>query len=202
MNRPAAVLFDLGNVILDLDAGAVFDHWARHSGASAEALADRWTLDDAYKQHEVGELSFEAYAAHLGRRLGIELSLEDWRTGWNAVFRGVRAPVAERLATLAASLPCYGYTNTNPTHHVEWQTRYATALAPFRKIYISSEIGYRKPDVTSFRWVAEDIGQAPGEILFVDDTRDNVDGARRAGMRASYVADPDQVLKVMDALLC
>jgi FMN phosphatase YigB (HAD superfamily) len=201
VSRPAALLFDLGNVVIDLDVGRVFIHWAQAAGTESSALISRWTLDDAYKRHETGQLSFDDYTRHLAERLEVELSLDDWRTGWNAVFRDEFAQVRERLPELAGTLPCFCFTNTNPTHHAECRRRYAATLATFEKVYVSSTIGRRKPDVESFRWVAADMGYAPEAIHFIDDSRENIDGARRVGMRATYVKDADQVRAVIDAWL-
>ncbi|GAA1951880.1 hypothetical protein GCM10009798_08920 [Nocardioides panacihumi] len=50
----------------------------------------------------------------------------------------------------------------------------------------SAELGLAKPDPAYFRRAAELIGAQPGEVLFVDDTGPNVDGARAAGMPAVH----------------
>lgn len=200
-NPTRAVLFDLGNVVLELDVRRVFAHWADLSGESIDTLITRWVLDDAYKRHEIGQLDFHDYAAHLGSLLGIELSASEWRAGWNALFRGPFPDVAARLPNLSARLPCFCFTNTNPTHQARWQSDYPDAIEEFRKIYVSSEIGRRKPDPDAYRWVANDMGFAPREIHFIDDSRENVDGAIRAGMHATLVRSEADVVAAMDALL-
>jgi len=202
MSKPIkAVLFDLGNVVLELDVRLVFARWAELSGEPIDALTSRWVLDDAYKRHEVGELDFHDYAVHLGGMLGIELSTSDWRAGWNALFRGPFPEVAARLPGLSARLPCFCFTNTNPTHQAQWQSDFPAAIADFRKIYVSSEIGRRKPEQESYRWVASDMGFAPHEIHFMDDSPENVDGAISAGMQATLVRSEADVVAAMEALL-
>ncbi len=196
-----AVLFDLGNVILELDVRRVFAHWADLSGESTDTLITRWVLDEAYRRHETGQLDFHDYAAHLSRMLDIELPASGWQAGWNALFRGPYADVTARLPSLSARLPCFCFTNTNPTHQAQWQRDYPDAIKGFRKIYVSSEIGRRKPDPESYRWVASDMGFAPGEIHFIDDSQANVDGAISAGMRATRVRSEADVVAAMDALL-
>jgi len=195
------VLFDLGNVILELDVRRVFAHWADLSGESTDTLITRWVLDEAYRRHETGQLDFHDYAAHLSRMLDIELPASGWQAGWNALFRGPYADVTARLPSLSARLPCFCFTNTNPTHQAQWQRDYPDAIKGFRKIYVSSEIGRRKPDPESYRWVASDMGFAPGEIHFIDDSQANVDGAISAGMRATRVRSEADVVAAMDALL-
>ena len=41
----------------------------------------------------------------------------------------------------------------------------------FERVFVSSEIGYRKPDRSAFEFVAQTIGVPIGSILFFDDTR-------------------------------
>ncbi len=41
--------------------------------------------------------------------------------------------------------------------------------------------------------IAKDIGVPPADILFLDDTLENVEGARAAGLRAVHVKGPQDV---------
>lgn len=200
-NPTRAVLFDLGNVVLELDVRRVFAHWADLSGESIDTLIGRWALDDAYKRHEIGQLDFRDYAAHLGRLLDIDLPTSGWRAGWNALFRGPYPNVTARLPDLSARLPCFCFTNTNPTHQAQWQSDFPDVITDFQKVYVSSEIGRRKPDPESYRWVASDMGFLPGEIHFIDDSPENIEGAISAGMNATLVRNEADVVAAMDALL-
>jgi putative hydrolase of the HAD superfamily len=61
----------------------------------------------------------------------------------------------------------------------------AFGLAPFLSVAaFSSEVGWRKPDRRIFAHVLERLGAAPEEAIFVGDRlRDDIGGARAAGMR-------------------
>lgn len=199
--RPRAVLLDLGGVIIDINVRPLFDHWARVAGVPAEQLMARWGVDDAYKRHEIGDLDFVSYAAHLQARLGIDIGTAEWLAGWNSIFIGPFPRVAAMLPRVAQRFDLCVYSNTNDAHHAEWAARYAGVLQPFRRVYASSAIGRRKPDVASFRWVADDMGHAPGDILFVDDTLENVQGADAAGLIAVHARGDDAVADVLEGLL-
>jgi putative hydrolase of the HAD superfamily len=57
--------------------------------------------------------------------------------------------------------------------------------------FISSELGWEKPDPAIYRHVAEALGAAPKSLLSVgDDFRNDVEGARRAGWKAVQVDRP------------
>ena len=197
MQKHDALMLDLGGVVIDIDFRRVFDFWADRAGADATQLRDRWSLDDAYKAHEVGELSFEQYADCLANNLGIDLPLDDWRHGWNQIFKGTYPRVADALVTIAQRVPLYAYTNTNKTHHAHFQSRFGESLEPFLHIYASSDIGCRKPDTSAFAYVCAQIDVPPERVLFLDDTQDNVDGAARAGLTSRRVRGEDQVMEVL-----
>lgn len=54
-------------------------------------------------------------------------------------------------------------------------------LKMFDKVYLTFELGMRKPDKEIYDYVLDDLGVLPEEILFIDDDKDNIDGAKRCG---------------------
>jgi putative hydrolase of the HAD superfamily len=188
-----ALLFDLGGVVLEMDFDRVFHTWGERAPCDPEALRRRFRFDDAYEQHERGELDAAGYFASLRRSLRLRLSDEDFIAGWSDLYVG---PVAGMVAVLAAAserLPLYAFTNSNPTHQTLWATRYAPELSVFRSIFVSSELGLRKPDPRAFSEVARRAGFPASAFIFFDDTLENVMGARRAGMQAVHVQSTDDV---------
>ena len=72
----------------------------------------------------------------------------------------------------------------------------------FERVFVSSEIGYRKPDRSAFEFVAQTIGVPIGSILFFDDTLENVNGALAAGLEAVQVRGPADVKTALQGLGC
>jgi putative hydrolase of the HAD superfamily len=191
--RIEALLFDLGGVVIELDWDAVFAHWAGCCGDDAARLRARFSFDEAYERHERGEITAREYFEWLRTALGIKLSNDDFRAGWERVFVGAVRPTADLLARIDPRMPLYLFSNTNAAHHAAWAHDYAGELRPFRKVFVSHEMGLRKPDHAAFHHVAREIGLAPERILFLDDTKSNVEGARRAGLAAVHVRSPEDV---------
>lgn len=74
-------------------------------------------------------------------------------------------------------------TNAGPGRRAELVTRFgADTLVDL--IVVSAEEGVAKPDPAIYRLTCQRLGLAPADCLFVDDTPANVEGARRAGLRA------------------
>jgi len=192
-----ALLFDLGGVLLQLDWDATFAHWAGCCGADPRALRERFKFDADYERHERGELDAAGYFASLRRSLGIDLSDADFNAGWSRIFVGEIVPTAALVARVGDRMPLYLFSNTNPAHYAAWSREYAELLRSFRRIFVSSALGVRKPERAAFERVAREIGVAPSRILFFDDTEANVAGARAAGLQAVHVRSPQDVAEAL-----
>ena len=69
-------------------------------------------------------------------------------------------------------------------------------------VFVSSEIGHRKPERSAFEFVARSVGVPIESILFFDDTLENVEGALAAGFQAVHVRGPADVKTALVRLGC
>lgn len=182
-----ALLFDLGGVVIGFDFKRAFRVWAAAAGCDPTELERRFSFDEAYEQHERGEIDAAGYFSVLRRNLGLSISDEQLVAGWNDIYLGVIAGMSALLSAANRRLPVYAFTNSNPTHRDAWSKRFANELSVFRSIFVSSDLGRRKPDPEAFSVVATRTGFQASEFLFFDDAPENVEGARVAGMRAVLV---------------
>ena len=195
------ILLDLGNVVTGVDFRRVFTHWSDSSGVPEQRFYDRWQLDEAYEQHEIGALTFEEYAAHLSQVFEAQMHVDQWRDGWNDLWTGPFQSVVSMLPALADKYPLYAFTNTNDTHVECWSKLYSAELAPFKTIFISSEIGVRKPAPSAYLHVCELMDTEPDSVLFIDDTLVNVEGALEAGLDARHAKNEAEVAAILSPLL-
>ena len=196
-----AVLLDMGGVVLDIHPRKVLTYWADAAGEDVGELMERWRIDDAYKALEIGAIDFAEYTAALSQRLGIELSENQWREGWNALLGEPYPAVAEILPSVANRVPLYCFSNTNAAHQAVWEPRLAALLPSFEKVYASWWIGCRKPDPDAYLHVAADMGIAPADIVFLDDNRANIEGALAAGLDARLAAGEEATLAQLREIL-
>jgi FMN phosphatase YigB (HAD superfamily) len=197
-----ALLFDLGGVLIDIDFGRAFEHWQTFSALSLQGIRDSFSFDAAYEQHERGEITGPAYFAHLGRQLRLHGDHEAIRQGWNAIFTGEISETLALVRAARARLPCYAFSNSNAVHQAAWSSGYPAVVQAFDWIFVSSDIGLRKPERRAFEHVAEAVGVQVQSILFFDDLADNVAGARAAGLQAAHVRSPADVRAALAAAGC
>jgi len=192
-----ALLFDLGGVVIGFDFGRAFRLWALRAGCDPATLEERFSLDDAYERHERGEIPASAYFTALRQSLRIELSDEEFIEGWNDVYLGLVPGIDDLLSIARQRLPLFAFTNSNPTHKSTWERLYASDLEPFETIFVSSDLGYRKPEPEAFNLVTRNMRFDPSEVLFFDDSPDNVEGARSVGMQAVVVHSSADVRRAL-----
>src|SRR5215471_11743971 len=195
-----ALLFDIGRVVLAIDFSKAITCWAGHAGCAPQAIVARYVQDEAYRLHEVGKISDEAYFESLRRSLGIAISDAQFLEGWNAIFAGEMPDIAELLPRAAKHVPLYAFSNTNRPHVEFFSKEYADLLGHFRELYLSSSIGLRKPDAEAFDHVVAAMGVPASRIVFFDDLAENVEGARERGLMAVHVTSTADIGIALKAL--
>jgi glucose-1-phosphatase len=195
-----ALLFDLGRVVLDIDFNRTLTCWAGHAGCEPSDIVGRFVRDEAYRHHEIGRISDQAYFDSLRASLGIGISDAQFLEGWNAIFAGEMPGIAPLLARAAGRLPLYAFSNTNAPHVEHFSKAYADLLGHFREVYLSSAIGLRKPDAAAYDHVVDAIGVPASRIVFFDDLAENVEGSRARGLLAVHVGSSADVAAALAAL--
>jgi putative hydrolase of the HAD superfamily len=145
---------------------------------------------------ETGELSEEQFGERFGELLGV-----DDRAGLvDRLFGGLR-PDEEMLAALrrakAAGI------RTGLISNSMGAARYDRSVFPelFDGVVISGEVGIHKPQPEIFLLGAERAGVEPGECVFVDDLRENCEGAETVGMTAILHRGADRTVPELERLL-
>ena len=200
--RVEALLFDLGGVVIDIDFGRAFEQWARRASCDPIELRDRFCFDAAYEEHERSRLDINEYFQAVRQLLSLDLSDEDLLAGWNDIYLDVLPGVHALLSNASSRFPVDAFTNSNAAHHGVWSSRFAQELSVFRSVYISCELGVRKPDREAFLAVADLMAVEPSAVLFFDDSMENVEGAEHAGMQAVLVESTDDVRQALRQVGC
>ena len=201
MGDVEALLFDLGGVIFEIDFGGAIAVWSAYSGEREEVIAQRFGFDTHYERHERGEIDARQYFQSLRNLLRIDLTDAQFSEGWNSIY-GPELEIAGKLpGLLAGRMPLFAFTNSNPTHQASWEQRYSRALSMFQRIFVSSEMGVRKPEPRSYEAVSRELGIPLDRMVFYDDTQENVEGARAVGMQAVHVRSSGDVARSVTALV-
>jgi putative hydrolase of the HAD superfamily len=198
--KPTAAVFDLGGVVIRIRVEGIFEHWSAAVGADPIELGAAVLADGRYRDFERGEMSPEQYHRHIAGVMGVELGFDDFRRGWCDVFDGLYEGIEPLLDDLRPHLRLVALTNTNELHTPVWKRLYADALARFEAVFVSHELGVRKPEPASYRAALDYLGEPPWSVVFVDDRPENVSAAEAIGMPGITATDPAQVRRAFRAL--
>lgn len=149
-----------------------------------EKSQDWWEL----RSHDDEDAFWTAYGLDLTARLG--LKPEDAPAILEAFpYERYMKPVHNARAVLhelrRRGLKIGVLSNTLPS--IE-RTLQALGLSDLVDVALATcLLGVHKPEAAAFEQAAEALGVAPGEVLFVDDRLENVEGARSVGMQAALI---------------
>lgn len=111
------------------------------------------------------------------------------RAMWHILI-GIEPYKAEMLKRLSESYGLYLLSNNNPVCLPRSRKIFEDAGIPldkiFRKCFYSFEMKALKPSEDFYKAVVKEIGLPADQMLFIDDSQKNVDGAIAAGLPAVY----------------
>ena len=189
------VLFDIGGVLIELSGLSKMLSWLENR-VTVEQVYTLWLTSPNVRAFETGRMEPEVFAERIIAELQLPVGKEEFLTEfctWSlkrlpgAVELVNRVPKVFVRATLC---------NTNALH---WPAllQQEELLAGFDHHFASHLIGKIKPDAEAFEHVVDTLGCKPSEILFLDDSRLNVDGAKEAGITAFQVRGPVEAEEVL-----
>ena len=145
---------------------------------------------------ERGELTEEEFSERFGPMLGV--SDTDGLVDRLFAGMGPDEPMIEAVKTAKRSGVKTGLISNS------WgRGRYDRDAFPemFDGVVISGEVGLHKPEPEIFHLGAERIGVAPEQCVFVDDLKENCDGAAAVGMTPILHRGADSTLPELERLL-
>ncbi|RXJ13250.1 glucose-1-phosphatase [Lelliottia nimipressuralis] len=196
-------IFDLGNVIVDIDFNRVLGAWSDFSRVPLATLKQNFTMGEAFHQHERGEISDEAFAEAMCHEMDLPLSYEQFAHGWQAVFVALRPEVIDTMNKLREQRHrVVVLSNTNRLHTTFWPGEYPQIQYAADKIYLSQEMGMRKPEARIYQAVLQAEGFSAADTVFFDDNADNIEGANQLGITSILVTGKETIPNYFAKQLC
>ena len=186
------IIFDLGGVLLNLDY-SLTERAFRDSGISNfDELFSQAKQAELFDRFETGHISEDEFIAGLQKLVTMELSGENIRNAWNAMLLDFPLKRLQLLQQLRLHYDLVLLSNTNGIHEAAFSkilldSRGVSIGEFFDKVYLSHRMGMRKPDEEIFRKILEDTGFKPEHTLFIDDSIQHVEGARKLGIKAIHL---------------
>jgi putative hydrolase of the HAD superfamily len=188
MKKIKAVILDLGVVIINIDQEKTLRAFER-LGIDLEDINESMPI---FKQYEKGEISDEDFILTLKNALKGQANDEQIIKAWNAMILDIPSNRFRFIEELRNHYNVYLLSNTNSIH-IEEIKDYINKYHPnevwqntFDKIFLSYEIGLRKPDASIYEHVLREINLKADETIFIDDSRANIKGAEKTGINCIW----------------
>ncbi len=190
--RPA-VVFDLGNVLIDWEPRRLYRKLFNGDGTAmerflTEVCSPAWNLEQ-----DAGRSWAEAIELLASRHPDRRDLIAAFRERWDEMLGGPIDGTVQILMELrTAGRPLYALTNWSAETFPLARSRY-DFLGWFDGIVVSGEERLVKPDYRIYYRLLERFGLQPQETVFVDDSPVNVAAARHIGMTAIHFTEPAQL---------
>ena len=137
---------------------------------------------------ETGKVDEDYFLQSIFTLLKGNASKEQIAQAWNSMLLELPAHRVEIIKQLKSKYRLFLLSNTNSIHiNAVFEEHGKTVFEElFEKIYLSHEIGIRKPDVACYEYVLRDANLKGSETVFVDDNRMNLKGAESAGINTIW----------------
>lgn len=182
MKQIKTLLFDFGDVFINLDKSAILKHLAQFgiTKLSPEQI-------EKNKAYEVGKLSSQDFISYYHTNLKTDnASAEAITKAWNSILLDFPLQRLEFLKKLKkkGEFQLILLSNTNELH-ISWIKEHVNFYEEFKSyfdaFYLSHEINLRKPNANIYEFVLDQHQLKPEEVLFIDDTKENTDAAKSLG---------------------
>ncbi|MEL6701778.1 MAG: HAD family phosphatase, partial [Pseudomonadota bacterium] len=176
---PEAVVFDIGNVLIEWQPERYYDATigeARRKAMFAEVdlhgMNDRVDMGEGFK-----DVIYDTAEQYPDWRAEIR----DWHDNWIKLAAPV-IPHSVRLlrALRAKGVPVFALTNFGVESFAYAQTQY-DFLNEFDREYVSGRMKVIKPAAQIYEMLEADCGVAPEALIFADDRPDNITAAAAQG---------------------
>lgn len=185
------VIFDWGGIVeshennlQDLKAAQVRLIKRFTNLLSDQEILERWTNKTA-EGVLIGatnkEEDIKDWVAINQKNMNINVPFEEFKKAYEEEFDLVRyyMDVVKYAHSLKERCKIAILSNLTPFDKKRIDKQYD--LSKFDYVYLSFEIGVRKPDRKIYEYVLEDLGVSPKDILFIDDDTDNILMAKECG---------------------
>ncbi len=187
------LILDLGGVLIDVDYDGSARAFAELGIGDFQELFSKAKQSDIFDRFETGDLDPAGFRKELRNTLKQDLSDGTIDRCWNAMLGTIPPERIELVKELRDRYTLLLLSNTNSIHVPAFLqiVLEQNGIAEFRELfdgtYFSCEMGMRKPDPAIFRHVLARHSAVPERSLFIDDSPQHVEGARRAGLKAEHL---------------
>lgn len=206
-------VFDLGMVLVSLYRKECVENFRLLGIEDAAAMIGNSSQDGPFGALEYGLISVEKFCDELAQISSKKITEKDILNAWNSMIGETPVDLLDMIYRLRHELGktvCM-LSNVNQPHIDNVMQNHFRQVAGrdihdyFDALYLSHELHLKKPEPKIFETVGQSIhkkfGFCGSDIIFFDDSRDNVDMAIRYGWDSVVIANTDETMEMLRKMM-
>jgi len=185
------LIFDMGNVIVDVEVPVTYRAFAKLAGISEEQSTAIFEEKQFYFNLEIGKNDTATFRNLLRASFGNQLTDNEIDTAWCAMLQYLPKERLDRIQQLGKSYRVFLLSNTNSIHMKEVIHKASLLgydfLGLFEEPFFSFEMGFMKPDSRFYTEALKKADLKAEETLFIDDNFDNIESAKTVGIKTVWI---------------
>lgn len=199
MQKPEAVVFDLGKVLLDFDYRRLALNMKEHCSVALEELLGALNQSELLHRYETGLITSQAFFEEVK-------ALSRFRHGYEIfepLFADIFTPIPEMIELQQElqkrGVPTYIFSNTNEIA-VKHIRRAYPFFANFSGYIFSYEHRSMKPEARIYETVEKMTGRTGKALLYIDDRPENIEAGIERGWETILHRDPAITIAAVQTL--
>ena len=206
-------VFDLGMVLVSLYRKECVENFRLLGIEDAAAMIGNSSQDGPFGALEYGLISVEKFCDELAQISSEKITEKDILNAWNSMIGETPVDLLNMIYRLRHELGktvCM-LSNVNQPHIDNVMQNHFCQVAGrdihdyFDALYLSHELHLKKPEPKIFETVGQSIhkkfGFCGSDIIFFDDSQDNVDMAIRYGWDSIVIANTDETMEMLRKMM-
>ena len=173
-----AIIFDLGNVFVNVHYDIFFKKIQRVSDPPADEIARVMSPEKIL--FDKGQIPKETFYENIRQKLHLPIGMDTFFDWWNQIF-SLDENMVDLGGKLSKNYQTFLLTNIDEIHYLYLKEKYFSKLSFLRDLMLSFEVGYCKPERRIYAKCLNKFKVKPERGLFIDDKKENVEAASEIG---------------------
>lgn len=193
------IIFDFGGVILDIDPQQINNELERLGYMDFQRLSSPEFQEGIINKFERGILTPEVFRKKVRDFLGFSITQQEIDDVWNSILLDIPKERIRVLEQAKKNYQIFLLSNSNEIHYdvyvrdLQLRFGYNDFDHLFHKSYFSFDLHMSKPNPEIFEFVMYQHQLNPQETLFIDDTLQHIETAKKLGFKTYQLVKPERV---------
>ena len=196
-----AIIWDMGGVILKTYNPEHRVRLADRFGLTRQKLEEMVFMSNTSKMAEVGMITVKEHQQYIKEVLNLkDTEIESF---FNEFWAGDRIDeeIIEFIKSIRKKYRVGLLSNAWPNTRTNVSKEHYDFFNIFDVTIFSAEVGLAKPDPKIYNLILNKLGVLAKEAVFIDDFKENIDGAKNVGMSAIHFDSTETVLNQLKDML-